>query len=172
VAGYGRACLAGIASLRPAPPAAVVFLDADHSDDPAEMPLLLAPLVSGAAELVIGSRVLGTRERGAFTPVQTLGNWIASRLLRLFWGVRATDLGPFRAVRWETLEALRMRDRDFGWTAEMQARAAQLRLPLCEVPVSYRRRRHGRSKIAGTLTGSVRAGWKILATLVRVRVGL
>ena len=149
-----------------------MFLDADNSDDPTELPLLLAPLLSGAAELVIGSRVLGARERGAFTPVQALGNWVASQLLRLFWGVRATDLGPFRAVRWETLEALRMRDRDFGWTAEMQARAAQLRRPLREVPVSYRRRRHGRSKIAGTLVGSMRAGWKILATLVRVRVGL
>lgn len=171
VTGYGRACLSGIASLRSAPPGAVVFLDADHCDDPRELPVLLAPLLSGAAELVIGSRVLGERERGAFTPVQSFGNWLASRLLRLFWGVRSTDLGPFRVITWEALESLGMRDRDFGWTAEMQARAARAGLRMLEVPVSYRRRRHGRSKIAGTLSGSVRAGWKILSTLARVRLG-
>ena len=171
VAGYGRACLSGVASLRSAPPWAVVFLDADHSDDPGELPSLLAPLISGAADLVIGSRVLGAREAGAFTPVQSFGNWLAARLLTLFWGVRATDLGPFRVIVWPALESLGMRDRDFGWTAEMQARAARAGLRMVEVPVSYRRRRHGRSKIAGTVTGSVRAGWKIVTTLVRVRLG-
>ena len=171
VAGYGMACLAGIASLRSAPPDAVVFLDADHSDDPSELSSLLAPLVSGAADLVIGSRVLGVREAGAFTPVQAFGNWLASRLLRLFWGVRATDLGPFRVILWPALELLGMHDRDFGWTAEMQARAARAGLRTVEVPVSYRRRPSGRSKIAGTVTGSVRAGWKIVTTLLRVRLG-
>jgi len=173
VAGYGRACLSGIASLRSAGPApgAVVFLDADNSDDPRELFTLLAPLISGAADLVIGSRVLGNREAGAFTPVQAFGNWLASRMLRLFFGVRATDLGPFRVITWSALEALGMRDRDFGWTVEMQARAGRLGLRVVEVPVSYRRRRHGRSKIAGTLVGSVRAGWKIVSTLVWVRLG-
>jgi glycosyltransferase involved in cell wall biosynthesis len=171
VAGYGRACLAGLAYMRHEPPDAVAFLDADHSDDPAELAVILAPLVAGGAELVVGSRVLGAREPGALTPVQQLGNALASLLLRVLHGVRATDLGPFRAIRWPSLESLGMRDRDFGWTVEMQARAARAGLAQCEVPVSYRRRRHGRSKIAGTLGGSVRAGWKILATLARVRLG-
>jgi|SRR5262245_8075359 len=171
VAGYGRACLAGLAHLRAAPPDAVVFVDADHSDDPRELPRLVRPLVFGEADLVIGSRVLGAREPGAFTPVQALGNALAPALLRWLWGVRATDLGPFRAIRWQTLESLRMRDRGFGWTVEMQARAARAGVPVVEVPVSYRRRRHGRSKIAGTLTGSLRAGVTILATIARVRLG-
>ena len=170
-AGYGRACLSGIAALRSAPPGAVVFLDADNSDDPGDLPLLLGPLLEGAADMVIGSRVLGTREAGALTPVQEFGNRLSSRLLRLFFGMRATDLGPFRVILWPALESLGMRDRDFGWTVEMQARAARAGLRTVEVPVSYRRRRHGRSKVAGTLTGSVRAGWKILVTLVRVRMG-
>jgi glycosyltransferase involved in cell wall biosynthesis len=171
VAGYGLACLSGIASLRSAPPSAVVFLDADYSDDPSELPLLLAPLISGGADLVIGSRVLGVLEPGAFTGVQAFGNWLAARLLRLLFGARATDLGPFRVIRWAALESLGMRDRDFGWTVEMQARAARAGLRVREVGVSYRRRRSGRSKIAGTVVGSVRAGWKILATLARVRIG-
>jgi glycosyltransferase involved in cell wall biosynthesis len=170
-AGYGRACLTGIASLRSTPPDALVFLDGDNSDDPGELVLLLEPLHQEAADLVIGSRVLGTREAGAFTPVQEFGNRLASRLLRLLFGMHATDLGPFRVIRWTALESLGMRDRDFGWTVEMQARAARAGLRVREVPVSYRRRRHGRSKIAGTLTGSVRAGWKILGTLARVRLG-
>lgn len=171
LAGYGQACLSGIAALRSAPPDAVAFLDADNSDDPGELPVLLAPLLQDAADLVIGSRVLGTREAGAFTPVQEFGNFLASRLLRSFFGMRATDLGPFRIILWPALESLGMRDRDYGWTVEMQARAARAGLRVREVPVSYRRRRHGRSKIAGTLTGSTRAGWKILATLLSVRMG-
>ena len=171
VAGYGRACLAGLAFLRTTPPDAVVFLDADHSDDPRELPRLVMPLLRGDAVLVIGSRTLGEREPGAFTPVQAFGNALAGALLGLFWGVRATDLGPFRAIRWDALESLGMRDRDFGWTVEMQARAARARLATVEVPVSYRRRRRGRSKIAGTFTGSLRAGTKILGTLVLVRLG-
>ncbi len=171
VAGYGRACLAGLARLRESPPDAVVFVDGDHSDEPRELSLLLAPLLAGEADLVIGARVVGKRESGAFTPVQAFGNWLAPGLLRLLWGVRATDLGPFRAVRWVTLEALGMRDLDFGWTVEMQARAARAGVPTVEVPVSYRRRRHGRSKVAGTLAGSLQAGYKILVTLARVRLG-
>ena len=171
VAGYGRACLAGLALLRDSPPDAVVFLDADHSDDPRELPRLVEPLARGQAVLVIGSRALGEREPGAFTPVQAFGNWLAPALLRFLWGTHATDLGPFRAIRWAALESLGMRDRDFGWTVEMQARAARARLASLEVPVSYRRRRHGRSKIAGTVSGSVRAGFRILATIGRVRLG-
>ncbi|MEY4375271.1 MAG: hypothetical protein RL760_1438 [Candidatus Eisenbacteria bacterium] len=170
VAGYGRACLAGLAHLRAAPPDVVVFLDADHSDDPNDLGAILSPIVRDEAVLVIGSRVLGEREPGAFTPVQAFGNWLAPALLRLFWGVRATDLGPFRAIEWPALEALHMTDTSYGWTVEMQARAAHRGIATVEVPVRYRRRRLGRSKIAGTLSGSVRAGIKILATIARVRL--
>ncbi|MEQ1832815.1 MAG: glycosyltransferase family 2 protein [Candidatus Eisenbacteria bacterium] len=169
VPGYGRACLAGLAHMAACPPDVVVFLDGDHSDDPADLPALLVPLATRQAELVIGSRVRGEREPGAFTPVQEFGNRLSSLLLRWLWGVEATDLGPFRAIRWSALQALRMRDPDFGWTVEMQARAAHEGVPSVEVPVRYRRRRRGRSKIAGTLVGSVRAGYKILATIARVR---
>jgi len=168
--GYGAACLAALAHLRAAPPDIVAFLDADGSDDPAELPALLAPLLEGRADLVIGSRVRGARERGALTPVQELGNALAVVLLRLLFGVRWTDLGPFRAIRWPALETLGMRDRDYGWTVEMQARAARAGLRGVELPAAYRRR-IGRSKVSGTLRGALGAGWKILFTILRVRLG-
>jgi len=168
--GYGAACLAGLAALRAAPPGVVVFMDADGSDDPSELGDLLAPIIAGRAELVIGSRVLGESEPGSLTVPQRFGNRLATALLRLLFGLPATDLGPFRAVRWEALESLGMRDRDFGWTVEMQARAARARLQVVEVPTSYRRR-VGRSKISGTVGGVFAAGWKILFTLARVRCG-
>ena len=167
--GYGAACLAGLDRLRRAPPDIVAFLDADGSDDPAELPRLLAPILSGDAPLVIGSRVRGA-EPGSLTPVQRIGNRLATALLGLLFGLRATDLGPFRAARWTSLESLAMRDRDFGWTVEMQARAARAGWSVPEVPVRYRRR-IGRSKISGTVSGAVAAGWKILFTLARVRLG-
>lgn len=169
--GYGAACLAGLAHLASDPPAVVVFLDADHSDDPGELPDVLAPILQGEADLVIGSRVRGTLEPGAMTPVQAFGNRFAGVLLRVLFGVRASDLGPFRAIRWEPLERLRMRDRDYGWTVEMQARAARAGLRTVEVPVRYRRRAAGRSKVSGTLRGVLGAGWKILFTIARVRLG-
>jgi hypothetical protein len=115
--------------------------------------------------------VLGEREPGAFTAAQAFGNWLAPVLLRMLWGVHATDLGPFRAVRWRTLDSLGMRDSTYGWTVEMQARAARARVRTVEIPVSYHRRRHGRSKISGTIVGSLRAGVTILATIARVRLG-
>jgi hypothetical protein len=148
----------------------VAFLDADQSDDPADLPALLAPIVAGEADLVVGSRVLGQREPGSLTPVQAFGNALAARLLRWWFGLRATDLGPFRAIRWPALESLGMRDRDYGWTVEMQARGARAGLRVVEVPVRYRRR-IGRSKISGTLRGVIGAGWKILFTIARVRLG-
>ena len=168
--GYGAACLAALAAIRPAPPDAVAFIDADHSDDPRELPQLLAPLLEGRADLVIGSRTLGTSEPGAFTPAQAFGNRLAPALLSLLWGARVTDLGPFRAILWEPLERLRMRDRDYGWTVEMQARAFAVGLRVAEVPVRYRRRRFGRSKVSGTLRGVWGAGTKILWTIARVRI--
>ena len=168
--GYGAACLAGLAQLRRQPPDVVTFLDADRSDDPEGLPLLLAPIVAGKADLVIGSRALGEREPGSLTLPQAFGNRLATALLHLLFGLRATDLGPFRAVRWPALESLGMRDRDYGWTVEMQARAARAGLAVAEVPVRYRRR-VGQSKISGTVRGVLGAGWKILVTIARVRLG-
>ena len=162
--GYGAACLRALAALEPDPPDVVLFLDADRSDDPTEAPCVLAPILEGRADLVIGSRVLGEREPGALTAQARFGNWLATGLIRALYGVRYTDLGPFRAVRWGRLRSLGMHDRDFGWTVEMQIKAARAGLRSVEVPVRYRRR-VGRSKISGTLVGSVRAGYKILATI-------
>lgn len=169
--GYGAACLAGLAHLRARAPDAVLFLDADGSADPAEMGSLLAPLAQGSADLVIGSRVLGENEPGSLTVVQAFGNRLATSLMRVCFGGRFTDLGPFRAVRWETLERIGMRDRDYGWTVEMQARALRVGARCTEVPVRSLRRRGGRSKVAGTLRGAFGAGWKILFTIARVRLG-
>jgi glycosyltransferase involved in cell wall biosynthesis len=165
--GYGSACLAGLAWLRAhEPPEVVAFLDADGSDFAEELPLLLAPIAAGEADLVIGSRVLGRRERGALLPQARAGNFVACLLIALFYWHRYTDLGPFRAVRWQALERLAMRDPDFGWTAEMQVKALRRGLRVKEVPVSYRRR-VGASKITGTVWGTLRAGHKILWTVLR-----
>jgi glycosyltransferase involved in cell wall biosynthesis len=169
--GYGAACLAGLAFLRSRPPDAVAFLDADLSEDPAQLPELLAPIRDGRADLVIGSRTLGEREAGSLTPVQAFGNRLATVLLRALFGARFTDLGPFRAIRWQALERLRMRDRGYGWTVEMQARAARAGLRCAEIPVRHRVRRAGRSKVAGTLRGVLGAGIQIPLTIVRVRLG-
>ena len=165
--GYGSACLAGLAWLRAhQPPDVVAFLDADGSDFADELPLLLAPIADGGADLVVGSRTLGRREPGALLPQARAGNLVACALIRLLYGHRYTDLGPFRAIRWEPLERLGMRDPDFGWTAEMQVKALRHGLRVAEVPVSYRRR-VGVSKITGTLWGTLRAGHKILWTVAR-----
>jgi len=165
--GYGSACLAGLDHLRrTGPPDIVVFVDADYSDHPDELPRLIAPILAGEADLVIGSRVLGRRERGALLPQARAGNLVACLLIRLFYGHRFTDLGPFRAVRWDALERLEMSDPNFGWTAEMQVKAVRRGLRSTEVPVSYRRR-VGVSKITGTVSGTIRAGYKILWTVAR-----
>ena len=162
--GYGAACLAGIAALGAVD--IVVFLDGDYSDHPGEMALLVDPIATGAADLVIGSRELGGAEAGALTPQQRLGNRLACFLMRCLWGVAYTDLGPFRAIGREALGRLGMADRNYGWTIEMQIKAARLGLAIREVPVSYRPR-IGVSKVSGTLKGSVLAGAKILATIAR-----
>jgi glycosyltransferase involved in cell wall biosynthesis len=168
--GYGRACRTGIETLRgaPLPPEVVVFLDADHSDHPDELARIVEPIAAGAADLVVGSRVLGRREPGALLPQARWGNWLAARLIRRWYGLELTDLGPFRAVRWSTLLQLDLADPDFGWTVEMQVKAARAGVRYREVPASYRRR-IGVSKITGTWLGTVRAGWKILHTVARHR---
>ncbi|HMB52239.1 MAG TPA: glycosyltransferase family 2 protein [Thermoanaerobaculia bacterium] len=169
--GYGSACLSGLAHLRATgPPDAVVFLDADYSDHPDELPRVVAPILAGDADLVIGSRVLGNREPGALLPQARMGNVVACLLIRLLYRHRFTDLGPFRAAAWPALESLAMRDPDFGWTAEMQVKALRQGLRVTEVPVSYRKR-VGVSKITGTISGTLRAGHKILWTVLRYAFG-
>ncbi len=162
--GYGLACLAGLAELHPKI-SAVAFMDADLADDPADLERLAQFFEAGDWDLVIGSRRLGTAEPGALTPLQRFGNWLATGLIRLLWNVRYTDLGPMRILGREALGRLGLRDRNFGWNVEMQAKAARLGLKVAEIPVRYRRRQRGRSKISGTVLGSVRAGCKILWTI-------
>jgi glycosyltransferase involved in cell wall biosynthesis len=169
--GYGSACLAALDHLRHNdPPDVVVFIDADFSDHPEELPRLVAPILAGEADLVIGSRVLGNREPGALLPQARAGNLVACLLIRLLYRHRFTDLGPFRAIRWDALERLGMADPNFGWTAEMQVKALRHGLRATEVPVSYRKR-VGVSKITGTISGTVRAGYKILWTALRYSRG-
>ena len=166
--GYGRACLAGLARLGPDTDI-VVFMDADGSDVPAEAARLIEPIFRGEADLVIGSRALGGAEPGSLRWAQRWGNRLAVGLIRLFYGFRYTDLGPFRAIRWRSLQTLDMRDTNFGWTVEMQVKALQRGLRVAERPVSYRVR-IGKSKISGTIGGTVKAGIKILWTIARLRV--
>lgn len=168
--GYGSACLRALAELRDlSPEALVVFMDADGSDDPAEVERVLAPLADGVADVVIGSRVLGTREPGALTAVQRFGNWLTCSLVRLFWGVRFTDLGPFRAITKRTLDELEMRDPDYGWTIELQVKAVQRGLRVVEVPVTRRLRSAGASKVSGTIVGSFHAGRRILGYVIEAK---
>ncbi|HKO58344.1 MAG TPA: glycosyltransferase family 2 protein, partial [Thermoanaerobaculia bacterium] len=161
--GYGAACAGALTRLRH-DIEIVLFMDADGSDDPAEIGAVLTPILEGRADLVIGSRQFV--ERGALTPQQRFGNWLATRLIRLIYRHRYTDLGPFRAVRRELLDRIRMRDRRYGWTVEMQVRALQLGARVAEVPVHYRRR-VGKSKISGTVTGVIKAGWWIIYTIFK-----
>ncbi len=160
--GYGSACLRGMTALEN--PDIVVFLDGDYSDHPDQMDRLVDPIIENHAEMVIGSRVLGHHDPGALTPQARFGNQLACLLMRMFWGARHTDLGPFRAIRYSTLQSLAMADPDYGWTVEMQIKAALAQVPTAEVPVDYRKR-IGRSKVSGTLRGVVGAGYKILSTI-------
>lgn len=166
--GYGNACLAGIKHLRGLEqrPDIAVFIDGDYSDHPDQLPDLIHPIVHEGVDLVIGSRALGNLEKGAMQPHQRFGNWLASRLIHIFYGYRFTDLGPFRAIRWDQLEALEMQDTNYGWTVEMQVKAAKLKLKTMEVPVDYRPR-IGQSKVSGTVKGSVLAGYKIIWTIFK-----
>ncbi|HRG33451.1 MAG: glycosyltransferase family 2 protein [Saprospiraceae bacterium] len=169
--GYGAACLKGIAYLKDLPidkqPDIVVFIDADYSDFPEEIPELVRPILEGKADLVIGSRVLGNADRGSLTFVQRFGNALATLLIRLIYGYQFTDLGPFRAIRFKTLLELGMKDRNFGWTVEMQIRAAKLKISATEIPVNYKNR-IGKSKVSGTVKGSILAGYKIIYTIFKL----
>ncbi len=166
--GYGQACLAGISYIKSSSylPDIIVFLDGDYSDYPREMKTLLSPITDSGYDLVIGSRTIGERQKGALLPQALVGNYVATRLIKLFYGVSFTDLGPFRAIRYDKLLSLGMRDRTFGWTVEMQVKAAKKGLRCAEVPVSYRKR-IGTSKVTGTITGSFMAGVKIIWMIFR-----
>lgn len=167
--GYGAACLRAM-TLLPADCDIVVFIDGDYSDYPGEMPALIEAVLNAGYDMVIGSRTLGRREKGALLPQARFGNWLATRLIKLFWGFNYTDLGPFRAIRYEALNRLNMRDRNFGWTVEMQIKALQHKLRITEIPVSYRPR-IGQSKVTGTLKGTVMAGYIILKVIFKSAFG-
>ncbi len=166
--GYGNACLKGIAHLKSTgnPPDIVVFIDGDHSDYPQEMPYLVQPILEENVDMVIGSRALGQKEKGAMTPQQIFGNWLATTLMRWFYGTTYTDLGPFRAVRYTKLIEMDMQDRTYGWTVEMQLKAAKMGMVTKDVPVNYRVR-IGKSKVSGTLKGTIMAGYKIITTIFK-----
>ena len=167
--GYGSACLKGVDYLKQKEikPEVVVFLDGDYSDHPEEMSVLLQPIQEESYDLVIGSRALGQLEKGAMMPQQVFGNWLATNLIKLFYNYHFTDLGPFRAIRYSSLIAIDMQDKDFGWTVEMQVKAAKMGLKCTEVPVSYRKR-IGVSKVSGTIRGTILAGHKILWTIFKL----
>jgi glycosyltransferase involved in cell wall biosynthesis len=168
VPGYGRACLKGITYLS-APerqPDILVFLDGDYSDYPGELEQVVAPILNDGMDMVIGSRALGQREGGSMTFPQIFGNWLATNLIRLFYGVRFTDLGPFRAIRFDKLLEINMVDKTYGWTVEMQVKAARHKLKTAEVPVNYKKR-IGVSKVSGTIKGTFMAGYKIIWTIFK-----
>lgn len=172
IMGYGNACLKGMAHIAARPkaehPDIVVFIDADYSDHPDEMPQLIQPIIENNMDLVIGSRALGNLEKGAMTFPQRFGNWLATTLIKLFYNYKFTDLGPFRAVRYSQLVAMEMEDKTFGWTVEMQVKAAKMKMNVTEIAVNYRRRTAGKSKVSGTIRGTILAGHKILWTIFKL----
>ena len=163
--GYGKACAAGAAA---ANGDILVFMDGDGSDVSSEMNQLLQPILTGQCDFVIGSRLRGTREPGSMLTSQIFAGWLAGVLLRLRYRVKYTDMGPFRAITRQALESLQMREETYGWNLEMQMRAAQRHLRIREIPVRYRKRAGGQSKVAGSLSGSLRAALRIVQTLLRV----
>jgi len=169
IRGYGNACLKGLAHIarNPVPPDIVVFLDADYSDYPEEMYQLVAPIMKDNMDMVIGSRALGEMEAGSMTPQQIFGNWLATNLIRFFYKYEFTDLGPFRAIRYNQLLAIDMQDKTYGWTVEMQVKAAKMKMNCTEIPVTYRKR-IGFSKVSGTVKGTILAGHKILWTIFKL----
>jgi glycosyltransferase involved in cell wall biosynthesis len=168
--GYGRACLKGMDYIQKMPiqPQIVVFIDGDLSDYPEELPQLLYPILNNGIDFVVGSRALGQREKGAMTPQQIFGNWLATNMMRWMYDIRYTDLGPFRAIRWDKLQLLQMQDQTYGWTVEMQLKAAKHGLKTTEIAVNYRKR-IGFSKISGTVRGTILAGYKIISTILKYK---
>jgi glycosyltransferase involved in cell wall biosynthesis len=168
--GYGYACLKGMEHAKSKPsrarPDIIVFLDGDYSDYPEEMDKLVRPIIEEGFDMVIGSRALGNRQKGSMLPQAVFGNALATKLIRWLYGASFTDLGPFRAIKFDRLLDLDIRDKTFGWTVEMQVKAAKKGLKCCEVPVSYRKR-IGISKITGTLGGTIKAGYRILWTIFK-----
>ncbi len=166
--GYGATCLKGIDYVNSlnSKTDIIVFLDGDYADYPEEMTQVVQPILDGQAEMVIGSRALGRKEKGSLTPPQILGNWLATQMLYWFYGLKFTDLGPFRAITLQALNSLQMKDRNYGWTVEMQIKAAQKKIKTVEVPVNYRNR-IGFSKVSGTVKGTFMAGYKIILTLFK-----
>lgn len=164
--GYGYACLKGIEYLKKNPPKTLVFLDGDFSDHPEELTKLVDPIKKGNVDFVVGARVPELREKGALTPQQVFGNALACFLMQWMYGSRFTDLGPFRAIRWETLEKLKMKDKTYGWTIEMQLKVLRQKIRYQEVPMHYRRR-IGVSKVSGTVKGTIFAGIKIMGWIFK-----
>jgi len=169
IPGYGNACLKGMeyVSQKESKPDIIVFLDGDYSDHPEEMPKLIKPIIEDDMDMVIGSRALGKLEDGAMMPQQIFGNWLATSLIRFFYKYEFTDLGPFRAITYPKLLEINMQDRDFGWTVEMQVKAAKMKMKCTEVPMTYRKR-IGVSKVSGTIKGTILAGHKILWTIFKL----
>lgn len=167
--GYGSACLKGMEYIAAKSnlPDIIVFIDGDYSDYPEQLPLLIKPILEEDMELVIGSRALGNLEKGSMTPQQIFGNWLATTLIKRIYGYNFTDLGPFRAVKYDSLLKINMEDPDFGWTVEMQVKAAKLGMNCKEIAVNYRQR-IGVSKISGTIKGTILAGHKILWTIFKL----
>jgi len=166
--GYGYACAAGVAAAHSAD--VLIFLDGDYSFLPADLPVLLQPIESDHADLVLGSRWLGHIAPGAMPPQQRFGNWLTARLMNYRYGLAITDLGPYRAVRRSLLERLDMQEMTYGWPVEMIVKAAQSHARIAEVPVNYLSRRSGKSKVSGTVRGTLRAGWHILRVTLRSAV--
>ncbi|SRR5579884_1561779 len=165
--GYGRACFKGLQTAKELGAEILIFMDGDGSDDPADLPMMLAPLDKGEADFVIGSRVDKRSERGAIPPQARLGNWLVSRMISTLYGVHVHDIGSFRVVRCSALDALQMREMTFGWPVEMLVKAARAKYHIVELPIHYRRRSHGHSKVAGTVIGSVKAAYYMLSTTLR-----
>ncbi len=167
VRGYGRACLKGFKTASNLGAEIVIFMDGDGSDDPADLPVLLQPIIDKRADLVIGSRVTKLAERGAVPAQARLGNWLVSRMISMLYNVRLRDIGSFRVMRCSLLEAIEMHEMTFGWPVEMLVKAARARYHILELPIHYRKRSHGRSKVAGTISGSMKAAYYMLSTTLR-----
>lgn len=166
--GYGWACLKGIEHSKSLNTDIIVFMDGDYADYPEEIQQVVEPILDDEVDMVIGSRALGQKEKGSLTPQQVFGNWLATKLIRLFYGAKFTDLGPFRAIRSSSLDLLQMSDKTYGWTIEMQIKAVKKKLRFCEVPVNYKKR-IGVSKVSGTVKGTVLAGIKIIFAVFKYR---